>query len=163
MRRMTIASANTTGILFRPKEAVMNLSVLGAAGATGSQVGQQAVPAGHIVTALVRSPQKMAFADDKLRIVQGDATDEAAVAKAMEGADAVISTLGGSPPLISNATRSLLAAVNAQKGAPRIIMHWGAGGARGEQRSGCRTRCRGPTLPHSFWRPRRRARTIGAA
>jgi putative NADH-flavin reductase len=100
----------------------MNLFILGAAGATGSQVVQQAVSAGHTVTALVRSPDKMAFADDRLRIVQGDATDEAAVAKAMAGADAVISTLGGSPPVMSNATRTLLAAVNAQKDAPGFIM-----------------------------------------
>jgi uncharacterized protein YbjT (DUF2867 family) len=100
----------------------MNLFVLGAAGATGSQVVQQAVSAGHTVTALVRSPDKMTFADDRLRVVQGDATDEAAVARAMEGAEAVISTLGGSPPLMSDATRTLLAAVETQKGDPRIIM-----------------------------------------
>jgi putative NADH-flavin reductase len=39
----------------------MNLTVLGAAGATGIQLVEQALAAGHQVTALVRSRQKLAI------------------------------------------------------------------------------------------------------
>jgi putative NADH-flavin reductase len=37
----------------------MNLTVLGATGATGTQLVEQALAAGHHVTALARSPKKL--------------------------------------------------------------------------------------------------------
>lgn len=99
----------------------MNIAVLGASGGTGMQVVQQALAAGHSVTALVRSPEKMTVTDPRLRVVQGDATDQASVAKALEGADAVISTLDAPGPVIAAATRAILSAANAE-GAPRVVM-----------------------------------------
>jgi putative NADH-flavin reductase len=77
----------------------MNITVLGAAGGTGMQVVQQALAAGHSVTALVRSPEKMPVTDPHLRVAQGDATDQASVTRALEGADAVISTLDAPGPV----------------------------------------------------------------
>ena len=68
---------------------------------------QQALAAGHSVTALVRSPEKMRVTDPHLRVVQGDATDQASVAMAFEGADAVISTLDAPGPVIAEATRAI--------------------------------------------------------
>jgi putative NADH-flavin reductase len=44
----------------------MKLSVLGAAGATGIPLVEQALAAGHTVTALVRSGQKLSIANPNL-------------------------------------------------------------------------------------------------
>lgn len=99
----------------------MNITVLGAAGGTGMQVVQQALAAGHSVTALVRSPEKMPVTDPQLRVVQGDATDQTSMARALEGADAVISTLDAAGPVIAEATRAILGAAKAE-GALRVVM-----------------------------------------
>jgi putative NADH-flavin reductase len=81
----------------------MKLLVLGAGGKTGSAVVQQAVAAGHQVTAFVH------HADDYhgpagVTIKEGDATDADAVAAAVAGQDAVIDTIGGKTPYKSNIT-----------------------------------------------------------
>ena len=55
----------------------MNLSVLGATGHIGSLVVEQALAAGHAVTALVRSPQKLTMTSPNLRVITGTATDAA--------------------------------------------------------------------------------------
>lgn len=99
----------------------MNITVLGAGGSTGTQVVQQALAAGHSVTALVRSPEKMPVTDTRLRVLQGDATDQASITRALEGADAVISTLDAPGPVIAEATRAILGAVDADH-APRVVM-----------------------------------------
>ena len=99
----------------------MNITVLGAAGGTGMQVVQQALAAGHSVSALVRSPEKMPVTDPHLQVVQGDATDQASVTRALNGADAVISTLDAPGPVIAEATRAILGAANADD-APRVVM-----------------------------------------
>jgi len=99
----------------------MNLTVLGAAGATGTQLVEQALAAGHHVTALARSPEKLTITNPNLHVVQGDATDRAAVSPAVKGADAVISTLGGAAPVIAEAARAIVA-VAEQEGPQRIVM-----------------------------------------
>src|SRR5216683_914163 len=73
----------------------MNLVVLGATGRTGRLVVEQALAAGHTVTALVRSPEKLPTGSPNLRVVTGQATDTSAVSRALEGADAVIRLLTG--------------------------------------------------------------------
>jgi len=73
----------------------MNIVVLGATGRTGRLVVEQAIAAGHTVTALVRSPEKLAVRNPNLHVVAGQATDPSAVARALDRADALISTLGG--------------------------------------------------------------------
>lgn len=99
----------------------MNLSVLGATGATGTQLVEQALTAGHHVTALARSPEKLTITNPSLHVVQGDATDRAAVSRAMKGADAVISALGATGPVIAEATRAIVA-VAKQEGPQRIVI-----------------------------------------
>ncbi len=66
----------------------MNLVVLGATGRTGRLVVEQALAAGHTVTALVRSPEKLTIRNSSLRVVAGSATDAADVSRALAGADA---------------------------------------------------------------------------
>src|SRR6476619_3588445 len=99
----------------------MNLSVLGAAGATGIPLVEQALAAGHRVTALVRSRQKLTITNPNLHVVEGDATEHAAVSEAMNGCDAVISVLGARGQVMTEATRAIVDAAK-QKGPERIVM-----------------------------------------
>jgi uncharacterized protein YbjT (DUF2867 family) len=99
----------------------MNLTLLGAAGATGVPLVEQALAAGHHVTALVRSRQKFSITSPNLDVVEGDATDRAAVSQAMKGANALISVLGGRGPVIAEATHAIVA-VAKQDGPERIVM-----------------------------------------
>ena len=99
----------------------MNLTVLGAAGATGVPLVEQAIAAGHQVTALARSAETLTVTNPNLHVVQGDATDRAVVSQAMKGADAVISVLGARGPVMAEATRAVVAAAE-QAGPDRILM-----------------------------------------
>jgi uncharacterized protein YbjT (DUF2867 family) len=99
----------------------MNLTVLGAAGAAGVQLVEQALAAGHQVTALARSAENLTLTNPNLHVVQGDATDRAVVSQATKGADAVISVLGARGPVIAEATRAVVAAAE-QAGPDRIAM-----------------------------------------
>src|ERR1700730_5752568 len=99
----------------------MNLVVLGATGRTGRLVVEQALAAGHTVTALVRSPEKLTAGHSNLRVVRGEATETAAVSSALEGADAVISTLGGKGSVIADSTRAIVAAAPTT-GVSRVVV-----------------------------------------
>jgi uncharacterized protein YbjT (DUF2867 family) len=99
----------------------MNLVILGATGRTGRLVVEQALAAGHSVTALVRSPEKLTTVNANLRLVTGEVNDTSAVARALEGADAVISTLGGSRSVIADSTAAIVAAAS-QTGVSRVVV-----------------------------------------
>src|SRR5712692_10834663 len=99
----------------------MNLAVLGATGRTGRLVVEQALAAGHTVTALVRSPEKLTTGNANLRVVTVQATDTSAVSRALEGADAVISTLGGKGSVIADSTPAIVEAAR-QMGVSRVVV-----------------------------------------
>lgn len=99
----------------------MKLTVLGATGGTGRLVVEQALAAGHSVTALVRDPQKLTVHDANLRVVAGSATDAAAVYRALEGADAMVTTLGGGGSLIADSTAAIVEAAH-KAGVKRVVM-----------------------------------------
>ena len=99
----------------------MNFFILGAAGATGTQLIDQALAAGDDVTALVRSQETLPATNPHLSVVHGDATDESAVSRSLDGADAVISVLGARGPVMADATRALVAAAK-EKGVGRVVM-----------------------------------------
>jgi uncharacterized protein YbjT (DUF2867 family) len=99
----------------------MNLVVLGATGRTGRLVVEQALAAGHAVTVLVRSPEKLTTSHSNLRVVTGEPTDTSAVSSALEGADAVISTLGGKGSVIADSTRAIVAAAG-KTGVSRVVV-----------------------------------------
>lgn len=96
--------------------------MLGATGATGKLVVEKALAAGHEVTALSR--RRGAIAErDQLRVVEGDASDAAAVAETVKGADAVISLLGpgkGDPKNAGALTKVLCDAMSEQ-GVRRLV------------------------------------------
>ena len=115
----------------------MKILVLGATGGTGRLIVRDALAKGHSVVALVRSK---ASAPDLpgADVVEGDARDEAALLRALNGCDAVVSSLGtgmslyGEVTLLSVATPALVAAMT-RSGVQRLvcISALGVGDSRG--------------------------------
>src|SRR5688572_18093218 len=107
----------------------MKIVVFGASGQTGRLLVEQALAAGHEVTALVRDPSKLAVRHERLRVLQGDVQDAGAVAGAVAGQDAVLSALGPAGPAFTSMTlgaRHILAAIE-QHGVRRLVTLTGAG------------------------------------
>jgi len=77
----------------------MRVLVFGASGKTGREVVRQALARGFKVTAFVRETGRLPLAHANLRLVTGELSNTAAVAKVTAGQTAVISTLGVSTPL----------------------------------------------------------------
>ena len=75
----------------------MQLTILGATGRAGSAVTEKALEDRHFVTALVRNPAKLTIQHEHLTVVQGDATDPAAVGRAVYSTAAVISAMAHRP------------------------------------------------------------------
>ena len=103
----------------------MKLTIFGATGATGTILTEQALAAGHEVTAVVRDPTRLGTpAHQRLRVVTADVMDPAAIAPAVEGADAVISAIGprGSGPtvVIRDSAESIIQAMD-KTGARRFV------------------------------------------
>lgn len=105
----------------------MKLFVLGATGGTGLQIVQQALAQGHDVTAFVRDPAKLPLRHERLKTVTGALPGDAgALAAALRGHDAVISSLGlrnafRSGGLIANAMRALVPAMQ-RAGVRRLLI-----------------------------------------
>lgn len=77
----------------------LKLVVLGATGATGLEVVRQATERGHSVTAFVRTPDRLAAAQNRIAVKKGDLLDSSQLAQAIEGHDAVISAFGPRLPI----------------------------------------------------------------
>jgi len=75
----------------------MNVTVFGATGGVGSKVVEELRSRGHSVTAYVRTPSKVpASWGDAVSVFTGELSDAAAVDRAVQDADAVVSALGPS-------------------------------------------------------------------
>lgn len=73
----------------------MQIVVFGATGSLGTHIIQQALAAGHDVTAFTRRPQQVsALGTDKLHIFEGDVFNLRDVENAVNGKDAVFCALG---------------------------------------------------------------------
>jgi putative NADH-flavin reductase len=102
----------------------MKLTIFGATGGIGRQALDQAVAAGHDVTAVARNPKKLSA---EVRIVTADLAtpDPAALASAVGGADAVLSGLGprsnSEAGIASQGTRAVVQAMKAT-GVRRIVV-----------------------------------------
>lgn len=72
----------------------MSIVVFGANGATGRLLSEQALAAGHDVAAVTRHPADFPITHPRLRVLEADVHDSAAVDRAVEGANVVLSTLG---------------------------------------------------------------------
>lgn len=91
----------------------MKLALLGATGATGKLLLEQALAAGHEVVAYARNPADLA--GTRAQVIQGDANDSAAMQRLVGGAQAVLSALGSRTlkknTVRSDAMKNLLAAM----------------------------------------------------
>ncbi|QLY30716.1 SDR family oxidoreductase [Nocardia huaxiensis] len=112
----------------------MRIAIFGATGTVGRQVVEQALAQGHEVTALTRSAGNLAITNQRLRVVQGDVLDPAAVERAVSGQDAVIVTLGNGRKGVIRAegTRTVMEAMS-RTGVKRLIVmsSLGVGDSRG--------------------------------
>ena len=101
----------------------MKVLVLGATGGTGRLIVRDALAKGHVVKALVRS--KAAADLPGAELIEGDARDGAALQRALEGSDAVVSALGtgmgfSEVTLLTVATRALVSAMK-HTGVRRLV------------------------------------------
>jgi putative NADH-flavin reductase len=120
-----------------PTPSVLHVTIFGGTGKTGRHLVERALAGGHHVTVLARTPSKLDLEHDRLRIVEGDVQDHAAVSEAVAGADAVLSVLGptqNTPDYqVSQGTAHILEAMRAHD-VSRIVISAGAGvGGEGDQ------------------------------
>lgn len=103
----------------------LRLLIIGATGGTGRHLVEQALPAGHEVTALARDPAKLELQHPKLRVVQGDVLQPASLESAMQGQEAVLCALGhkhflGPSRILSQGTANILQAMQ-DAGVGRLV------------------------------------------
>jgi putative NADH-flavin reductase len=102
----------------------LKLVILGAAGQTGSQLVEQALAAGHDVTAFVRPTHLLTIKSPKLRVITGDARNTADLKKAIAGQDAVLDTVSSnnvSGDLMSKSADALVQAMK-DTGVKRVLL-----------------------------------------
>ena len=103
----------------------MELTIFGATGATGTCLTEQALAAGHQVTAVVRDPARMSVpARAGLRVVTANLMDPAAISEPVAGADAVLAAFGprgtGPTTVLREGTRSVIEAMH-KEGTRRLV------------------------------------------
>ncbi|WP_326657673.1 NAD(P)-dependent oxidoreductase [Streptomyces sp. NBC_00385] len=95
----------------------MRITIFGATGRMGHLLVQQALDAGHVVTAYARTPGKLRIKHANLSVAAGQLDDDEAILEAVRAADAVIEGVGSE----SAATRRIVAAMDAA-GVRRIVV-----------------------------------------
>ncbi|MCC3272815.1 NAD(P)H-binding protein [Arthrobacter zhangbolii] len=98
----------------------MKITIIGGSKGTGAQLADLARTAGHEVTVLSRS----GTATDGVTVLTGNATDPAAAARAVSGADAVVVTVGGAKGVSrqrAEVTRTVITAMQEQ-GVNRLLV-----------------------------------------
>jgi putative NADH-flavin reductase len=93
----------------------MNLTIVGATGATGRELVRQAVDRGHTVTAIARHPDRLDIPNsDRLIRVAADVLDGDAIAASLTGSEIVLSGLGNvsgqDPRVLTAGVRAVVAA-----------------------------------------------------
>ena len=109
----------------------MKLLIIGSSRGIGQQLVQQALQAGHLVTAMARHPQKLPHQPEQLRVMAGDILDRSQVQQATEGQEAVVLTIGigitwKPVTVFSQGTKNVLAAM-AEYGVKRLVCVTGIG------------------------------------
>lgn len=107
----------------------MKLAIFGGTGKGGHFLLPLALEAGHEVVVLSRNPSKMTLEHERLTVLQGDISERARVDTVIQGADAVMSSLGpnnkGQPFSISKGFDNILPSMS-QHHVRRLIMSCGA-------------------------------------
>ena len=108
---------------------MMRIAVLGATGRSGQLLVTELLHRGHELTVLARTPQKLGATQGAVRVVTGASTDADALASLLEGAEAVVSTLGPTSrdsTVMSDTARVLVPAME-QRGIRRFVGVSGTG------------------------------------
>lgn len=102
------------------------VALFGATGPTGRHIIEEALKQGYNLSVYTRDPKKLAPFAGRIKIVVGDLQDQSAIAKCVQGADAVISALGpnslkvqGDKPVMHGLTHVIAAMKHA--GVRRLI------------------------------------------
>ena len=117
----------------------MQLTIFGASSATGKHLVEQALTAGHTVTAFVRDADKLTRSDDNLTFFTGDALNPADVDTAVQGADAVLSTIGPKgkqTTVAAKSTENIVAAMRKHSAARLVVVSVGGISVPQDNRSG---------------------------
>ena len=103
----------------------MKLAVFGATGGTGKQVVEQALAAGHTVAVLVRDPAKLAINNPALTVKRGNVLEPEDVFNTVNGADAVVVSLGSTSNnpdgVVAKGTANVVAAMQ-KSGIARLLV-----------------------------------------
>ena len=118
----------------------MKILIVGATRGIGKQLLEQALTAGHAVTALARNPQALGKQHERLTMLKGDILDPDSVAAAMSGQDAVCCTIGVKTPweqatVFSQGTKNLLQAME-KCGVKRLVCVTGIGAGNSKGHGG---------------------------
>lgn len=104
----------------------MRLTVFGANGGTGRLLVRQALDAGHEAVAVTRHPAEFPITHPRLAVAEADVRDGPAVARAIAGSDAVLSSLGvpftWRPVTVYSSGASGIAAAMSRLGVKRIVV-----------------------------------------
>ena len=112
----------------------MKIVIFGSTGATGLQLVDQALAAGHTITAFARKASALSGRPAALRIVEGDVLDPRQVEAAVAGQDAVLSALGaaGKIRICAPGIANILAAMKGANVSRLIVLSsFGAAESRG--------------------------------
>lgn len=103
-----------------------NIALFGATGPTGRHIIEEALTQGYNLSVYTRDAKKLASSAGRVEIVVGDLQDQSAIARCVQGADAVISALGpnslkvrGGKPVMHGLTNIIAAMKHA--GGRRLI------------------------------------------
>jgi putative NADH-flavin reductase len=111
----------------------VKIVLFGAGGEVARRIAREAMSRGHDVVGVVRSAAGYRSDNERVTIVEGDATNAASVARAAKGADIIISALSPRPSPSGRPATSLAAAARAliagakEAGVRRLIVVGGAG------------------------------------
>ena len=108
------------------------IALIGASGLVGSAILKESLQRGHMVTAIVRNPDKIKLEDPNLLIRKGDVLSEQSVPELISGADVVISAYNPgwtNPNIAEETTRAYNSIIGGVKKAkiPRLLIVGGAG------------------------------------
>jgi len=108
------------------------IALIGASGLVGSAILKESLQRGHMVTAIVRNPDKIKLEDPNLLIKKGDVLSEQSVPELISGADVVISAYNPgwtNPNIAEETTRAYNSIIGGVKKAkiPRLLIVGGAG------------------------------------
>lgn len=109
-----------------------NVVLIGASGFVGTALLNELLNRGHLVTAVVRNPDKVKTSSPNLKVVQADVSDSAALVRLFKGKDAVVSAYNpgwNNPNIYQDTLKNypiILESVR-QAGVKRLLCVGGAG------------------------------------